>query len=44
MREELPSGKEQKVVYHVDTYTDSGSHNQGRTAFCKVTSYLLPSY
>ena len=44
MREELPSGKEQEVIYHVDTYNDSVSHNHSRTAFRKVTSYLLSSY
>ena len=43
MREELLSGKDQEVVYHVDTYTDSVSHTHSRTAFFKLlVIYCLP--
>ena len=43
MREELLSGKDEEVVYHVDTYTDNVSHNHGRTAFFKLlVIYCLP--
>ena len=34
MRKELLSGKEQEVVYLVDTYTDSVSHTNSRRIFC----------
>ena len=45
MKEELLSGKEQEVVYHVNTYTDSVPHtNTDSRVFSKVTSCLLSSY
>ena len=41
MREELPSGKEQEVVYHVDTYADSISHTNTEKISKLLVVYCL---